>query len=143
MRKWTKVIGSIMAVTLLATALAGVAIAQEAGDNGDEVGAGAGRRFGFVDREGANRRNLEACDGEPAYDGEGAGHRFGAGVNEDCDGEAIRARDGSGTGYGRGGNGDCHGDCDGTPARDGTGSGHRFGLGNQEGSAQRGGHGGR
>ncbi|MEA3377294.1 MAG: hypothetical protein U9R72_13975 [Chloroflexota bacterium] len=150
MSKWTKVIGSIMAVALLATAFASVAMAQEPVDE-DGVGTGARNRFGFVNQDGVNQRNREDCDGVPAYDGEGNGHRFGSEANEDCDGEALRARDGSGAGYGfgfvdedsDGVNDRCDGDCDGIPDGDGQGAGQRFGLENQDGNAMRRGRGGR
>lgn len=147
MSRWTKVMGSLMAVALLATALAGVALAQEPGESESEPGVRAGRRFGLVNEEGITRRNGEECDGMPAYAGEGFGRRFGAGAKEDCDGEGLPARDGTGAGYGFGfvdEDGDGINDrCDdGFRALDGTGAGHRFGLGNLEGRTRQGGRGG-
>jgi len=126
MKKWMKVIGSVMVAALVVTVFAGVALAQGPNDDGDGTrdlnGTGHGPAWGFVDEDGdgVNDRYTEDCefvdeDGDGVCDScgrePGEGYDQGHHGNGQANGaqgrgnsQGTRLMDGSG-----------HGECDGNP----------------------------
>jgi len=114
MKKWLKILGSLVGAALLATVVVGAVLAQGPVDDGDGVrdldghgfGRGRGASYGFVDEDGdgVNDRYLSApefvdedgdgiCDVCGGVPGEGYGQEHGYGrrngygfVDEDGDG---------------------------------------------------------
>jgi len=100
MKKWFKILGSLVGAALLATVVVGAAFAQGPVEDGDGVrdldgtrfGRGRGSGYGFVDE-----------------DGDGVNDRYGSNpefVDEDddgiCDIHGVAPGEGTGQGYERG-----------------------------------------
>jgi hypothetical protein len=96
MKKWLKIVGSLVGAALLATLVAGAVFAQGPVEDGDGVrdldgtsyGRGRGASYGFVDEDGDGL--CDVCGGVP---GEGLGQEAGTArgygygfVDEDGDG---------------------------------------------------------
>jgi hypothetical protein len=99
MKKWLKIVGSLVGAALLATLVAGAVFAQGPVEDGDGVrdldgtgyGRGRGASYGFVDE-----------------DGDGVNDRYGSNpefVDEDgdgiCDTHGVAPGEGAAQGYGR------------------------------------------
>ena len=141
--KWIKVFGSMVAATLLVTALAGVALAQGPDDDGvrDLTGTGRGPAWGFVDEDGdgINDRYSEGCacstfvdeDGDGVCDlcggafGEGYGSRGANAVGGVQNYSRWQSRGSGGNSYKYSYNysGDCEGEPIGNQMMSGAGRG--------------------
>ena len=112
MKKWFKVVGSLVVAALLTALVAGAVLAQGPVGDSDGFGQGRGAGYGFVDE-----------------DGDGVNDRYGSNpefVDEDgdgiCDIHGVAPGDGEAQGYGRFRSDD---DAQRTPMAGGGGFGHR------------------
>jgi hypothetical protein len=129
MKKWLKVVGSLVGVALLAALVAGAVFAQGPVDDGDGVrdldgtgfGRGRGFGYGFVDEDGDGVNDRYGSDPEFVdEDGDGVNDRYGSNpefVDENgdgiCDIHGVAPGEGAAQGYGRGFRADD--DAQGTP----------------------------